>query len=312
MPRRSYPTPECAWPAGLGGLGSRVVALADGLKVRVVEAGPADGAPVVLVHGWACTAFAWRRQVPVLAAAGYRVLALDLKGHGFSDKPADASEYSVAAMTRFVLAAMDACDIERASLVGHSMGGAIATAVALAAPQRVARLALVAPVGFGEVLGLRLGRLLSPDLSLPLLPRLGRMAMAVPRWTLATSFRLIWGGGPITLTGADVEEYRAPTQFPGYVPALRHLVHAFEWVPLPATALARLACPLLVLFGTRDRVVIPRKARDLVAAVPDGQLELIDGAGHMVQEECADAVNARLLAFLEPVREPVPSAASGA
>ena len=279
-------------------MASRVVPLADGLRIRVVEAGPPDGAPVVLVHGWACTAFAWRRQVPVLAAAGYRVIAFDLKGHGFSDKPADATEYSVRAMTRFVLEAMDACGIECARLVGHSMGGAIATAVALAAPERVARLALVAPVGFGEVLGLRLGRLLSPALSVPLLPGIGRVAMAVPRWTLATSFRLIWGGGPITLTSADVEEYRAPTQFAGYVPALRHLVHAFEWMPLTAAQLGRLACPLLVLFGTRDRVVIPRKARDLVAAVPNGQLELIPGAGHMVQEECAEAVNARLLAFL--------------
>ena len=234
----------------------------------------------------------------VLAAAGHRVLAFDLKGHGYTDKPPVAAEYSVDAMTRFVLAVMDAAGVARASLVGHSMGGAIATAVALAAPDRVARLALIAPVGFGEVLGLRLGRLLSPDLSLPLLPRLGRLAMAAPRWTLATSFRLIWGGGPVTLTGEDVEEYRAPTQFAGYVPALRHLVHAFEWVPLSAARLRRLACPLLVLFGTRDRVVIPRKARDLVAAVPDGALELIPGAGHMVQEECADAVNARLLAFL--------------
>jgi pimeloyl-ACP methyl ester carboxylesterase len=122
--------------------------------------------------------------------------------------------------------------------------------------------------------------------------------MAAPRWALATSFHLVWGGGPVTLTPEDVEEYRAPARFPGYVPALRHLVHAFGWRPLGDEQLARLACPVLVLFGTRDRVVLPRRARDLVRRVPNGRLELVEGAGHMVQEERADEVNALLLEFL--------------
>src|SRR5690349_10845695 len=108
MLRRSAPTPDVLWPAQASGITSRMVTLANGLAVRVVEAGPAGGPPVVLVHGWACTAFAWRRQVPVLAAAGRRVVAFDLKGHGFSDKPTLAAEYSAPAMTRFVLDVMDA------------------------------------------------------------------------------------------------------------------------------------------------------------------------------------------------------------
>lgn len=275
-----------------------MVTLASGLMARVVEAGPEDGPAAVLVHGWACTAFSWRRQVPVLARSGFRVVALDIKGHGFSDKPPLAAEYSASAMTSWVMDVMDACGVARAALVGHSMGGAIAASVALSAPERVDRLALIAPVGFGEVLGLRLGRWLSPDRALPLLPPLGRVWMAAPRWTLTTSFRLIWGGGPVTLSREDVEEYRAPTQFAGYVPALRHLVHAFEWLPHAEEQLSRLACPVLVLFGTRDRVVIPRKARELVELVPNGRLELVAGAGHMVQEERADEVNAMLLDFL--------------
>lgn len=297
------PTSDMLWPSTAAGITSRIVTLASGLRARVVEAAPTDGvergAPVVLAHGWACTAFAWRRQVPVLAAAGRRVVAFDLKGHGFSDKPPLVAEYSAAAMTRFTLDVMDAVGIERAALVGHSMGGAVATSVALTEPARVERLALLSPVGFGEVMGLRLGQWLSPELAVPLLPTLGRVAMAAPSWALATSFHLVWGGGPVTLTAEDVDEYRAPTQFAEYVPALRHLVHAFRWVPYAEEQLARLACPVLVLFGTRDRVVAPRRARDLVRLVPNGTLELVPGAGHMVQEERADEVNAALLRFLE-------------
>lgn len=298
MPRRPLPTHESVWPAGVEGVSSRMVRIESDLQVRVIEAGPPDGHAVVLVHGWACTAFSWRRQVPTLADAGYRVIAFDIKGHGFSDKPPLAAEYSASAMTSFVMEVMDACGVARGALVGHSMGGAIAASVALSSPERVDRLALVAPVGFGEVLGLKVGRWLSPDRALPLLPRLGQVWMRAPRWTLATSFRLIWGGGPVTLSPDDVDEYRAPAQFAGYVPALRHLVHAFEWLPHAEEQLARLACPVLVLFGTRDRVVIPRKARELVELVPNGRLALVEGAGHMVQEERADEVNAMLLEFL--------------
>lgn len=295
------PTPEVLWPAAVQGMSSRIVALASGLNARVVEATPVgaeSGPPVVLVHGWACTAFAWRRQVPVLAAAGRRVIAFDLKGHGFSDKPPLVAEYSAAAMTRFTLDVMDAMGVDRAALVGHSMGGAVATSVALAEPARVERLALLSPVGFGEVTVHRLGQWLSPELAVPLLPVLGRVAMAAPRWAFTTPFRLIWGGGPVTIAPDDVEEYRAPAQFAEYVPALRHLVHEFRWAPYGEEQLARLACPVLVLFGTRDRVVSPRQAQELVRLVPDGTLELVPGAGHMVQEESADAVNAALLKFL--------------
>lgn len=289
------PSSFLPWPAGVPGLSSRVVEIEGGLHARVVEAGPADGAPVLLVHGWACSAFAWRRQVPSLAEAGHRVVALDLKGHGFSDKPPLDAEYSASAMTSFVLETMDAVGLARASIVGHSMGGAISASVALSAPDRVDRLALLAPVGFGEVFALPLGRLVSPQAAVPLLPRLARVA---PQLAVAATFRLIWGAGPVTLTRDDIAQYSAPTQFAEYAPALRHLVHAFEWLPHADEQLARLRCPVLVLFGTKDRVVIPRRAEELVRRVPDGRLELVPGAGHMLQEEQAERVNASLLNFL--------------
>lgn len=289
------PSSFLPWPAGVPGLTSRHVEIEGGLHARVVEAGPPDGAPVLLVHGWACSAFAWRRQIPALAAAGHRVVALDLKGHGFSDKPPLDAEYSASAMTSFVLETMDAVGLARASIVGHSMGGAISASVALSAPERVDRLALLAPVGFGEVFALPLGRLVSPQATVPLLPRLARVA---PQLAVAATFRLIWGAGPVTLTRDDIAQYIAPTQFAEYAPALRHLVHAFEWLPHADEQLSRLGCPVLVLFGTRDRVVIPRRAEELVRRVPYGRLELVPGAGHMLQEEEADRVNGALLAFL--------------
>lgn len=266
--------------------------LPGGTRARVVEAGPPDAPPVVLVHGWACSAFAWRHVLSPLAAHGHRVLALDLKGHGFSDKPPLAAEYSANAMSRFVLDVMDACEVGHAALVGHSMGGAICAGVALLEPARVTHLGLLSPVGFGRVYGLPAVRLFSPEATLGLLPYLA------PRWAVGTILRLTFGAPVPSLTPEDVDEYWAPTQFAEYSVALRHLLHVFDWVPHAEERLRRLTVPVLVMFGTRDRVVVPQRAAELVRHLPHGHLELVRGGGHMLLEEAPQTVTAAIEALL--------------
>ncbi len=109
-----------------------------GARVRYVDAG--EGPAVVLLHGFASSLEAWDGVIPRLLANGHRVLALDLKGFGWTDRP--PGDYSPAEQARLVLALMDARGIDRAAVVGHSWGASVALALALAAPQRVTRLAL--------------------------------------------------------------------------------------------------------------------------------------------------------------------------
>jgi pimeloyl-ACP methyl ester carboxylesterase len=120
--------------------------VATGIRMHVAEAGPADGPPVVLLHGWPQHWWCWRGVIPPLAEAGFRVLAPDLRGSGWSDAPPGA--YDKEQLASDVLALLDALGIEQATLVGHDWGGWTSQLIALRAPERVPRLVLcnIAPV----------------------------------------------------------------------------------------------------------------------------------------------------------------------
>lgn len=116
-----------------------------GLTLATYEIGDADAAPVVLVHGFTSSAelnwvlTGWSRE---LGRAGYRIVALDQRAHGASEKPHDASAYSMKALVDDVLALLDAYEIEAAPLVGYSLGARVSWQAALATPERVTRAVL--------------------------------------------------------------------------------------------------------------------------------------------------------------------------
>ena len=118
-------------------------ATVDGVRLRYVDAQPAGGATqgtVVLLHGFASSLETWDAVAPALVKQGHRVLSLDLKGFGWSERP--AGDYSPEAQAKLVLALMDARGIDRAAVVGHSWGASVALSTALAAPERVTKVAL--------------------------------------------------------------------------------------------------------------------------------------------------------------------------
>jgi pimeloyl-ACP methyl ester carboxylesterase len=294
--------PPAAWyPAGDGVATSRIVRLGSGLRVRVVEAGPPEGAPVVLLHGWACSAYSFRHQLPALAAAGYRAAAIDLKGHGLSDKPTAAGEYAPDAMARFALNAIDALGLDRVALVGHSLGGGIATQVALTEPARVERLAVISAVGFGRIPFLPVVR------QLPSLLVERPIQHLTPRWL----WHLVLHGVTGRLrpyTPRDIDEYWAATQFPEFPIVLWRLVQQYGWTPLPREARTRMRLPMLVVYGSRDRVVLRADAGPMAAAeaaaevAGPAEVRIVAGAGHAAQEEAPGDINRLLLRFLEPWR----------
>src|SRR5215210_2718927 len=117
----------------------------DGLLTRYLTAG--EGAPLVLLHALCESALDWRWVLPALAQA-YRVYAPDLPGFGDSDKP--AADYSPTFFARFVAAFLDALEVERAAVVGNSLGGLVALRLALSEPARVSTLCLVDSAGLGR------------------------------------------------------------------------------------------------------------------------------------------------------------------
>ena len=117
----------------------------DGVRIHFQEAGNENAPPLILIHGFISSNLIWSDVLLPLAMAGFRVIAPDLPGYGYSDKPSDG-EYTIESQARAVLGLMGRLEIEKATIVGASYGGAVAATMALDYPQRVERLVLIGAV----------------------------------------------------------------------------------------------------------------------------------------------------------------------
>jgi magnesium chelatase accessory protein len=279
----------------------RRVELADGLGIRVAESGAPTAPPMLLVHGWGASIYMWRSWFAPLTAAGFRAVAIDLPGHGLSDKPTDEGRYTVDRMASAVRELVAIERLDTPHVVAQSMGGAIMLELALRGELSRGREVLVNPASFGNVHLLPLARRASPRAMEPVLERI------VPRWIVARAHRRVYGD-PSLITDTDIDQYWAPSQFPGYASAMRRLVHEFSWVRAPALDMAaRLrtlrepTSPVLVVLGTRDRLV--RDARPYVAQLrkAGAPLEVYAsvGGGHAVNEERPGEIVPLALQFVQ-------------
>lgn len=278
------------FPAGRPELRTRYLQLASGLRVRAVECGSESAQPIVLFPGWGCSVYVFRENLAPLAAAGFRAIAVDLKGHGLSDKPIAPAEYRLEAMRRHFIEILDAIGGERLMIGGLSMGAALAAHAALADPRRIRAVVMGSPVGFSGVRGLSALRLLTPSPLAPLLPRIASRAVIERLLRFAN-------GKLRQITERDVDEYWAPTQFPEFTRAMRHLLHEFTWrapfTPLPV--------PCLLISGTRDRFVSPSSAQSYRRVLSDVRFLEVRDAGHVVYDEASSVVNEAMIDFFSSV-----------
>ena len=285
------------FPAGASEVRTRVVTLNDGLRLRVAESGAGDAPPVLLLHGWGASIYMWRDWFAPLVAKGYRAIAVDLPGHGLSDKPDDAAIYHLAPLMQVVRELLDVERLERVDVVAQSMAGTIALELALAGERRIRQLALVNPACFGVVPLLRLTPLLRSALVGRLMPYL------LTRGSVARAHRLVYGD-PSRIAPHDIDQYWAPSQFPAYSRALWRLAIGFEWARQPADMMARrlreLRVPVLVVLGGRDRLVCDSRPY-VDALVQNGAplaVHLVAAGGHAVNEEFPAEVVRSVLRFL--------------
>ncbi|MEP6990223.1 MAG: alpha/beta fold hydrolase [bacterium] len=290
--------PAEMFPAGSTHVQARQVTLPDGMRVRIAESGDRSQPAVLLLHGWGASLYMWRDWFQPLVSAGRYVIAVDLPGHGLSDKPDDPRAYRLESLMTTVRTVIDQEGLESVDIVAQSMAGTIALELALEQDSRVRRTILVNPACFGKVRLQRLARVVSPPIVDRVLPWL------VARWIIASTHRMVYGD-PSRITPRDEDEYWAPSQFPAFARAMRTLVHEFTWKRPPVAALAtrlgKMAGRFHVVLGTRDSLV--RDARSytqaLVRAGAPLHVREVQGGGHAVNEERAMEVVALALAFLD-------------
>ena len=262
----------------------------NGRPVHYVEQG--EGPPVLLLHGFGGWSFSWRKNMGALAAAGYRAIAPDLLGYGFSDKssPEHATLGAQVDLLRHLLPALGAAP---AVVVGNSMGGEVALRLALRAPDLVR--AVVIANATGHV------RIELPDQVLRYLrlPGAGLVAGALVR-----SRRFIGGrfvepcyGDRARLEPGTVEGYCLPFQLPGVPRLFLGLLPRFDF-GADAGNYGRIRQPVLIIWGEADPWWPLDDARRFAAEIPGARLITYPGVGHLPQEEAADRFNCDLIAFL--------------
>jgi epoxide hydrolase A/B len=293
---------------------------ANGIELQVLDEG--RGPLVVLCHGFPELAFSWRRQVPALTDAGFRVLAPDMRGYGRSSAPSELEAYDVVTLCEDLCGLLDALGEESAVFVGHDWGASLVWQLAVLHPARVRAVA---------------------GLSVPFVPRAPAPPLPVMRRHLGEDFYIVWFQEPGVADAAlarDVRrtittsrqwtaqwaaedrpppnEDRPPPKHPSWLSEqeLAVYVEAFErtgftgglnwyrnidrnWELTAPVAERRVEQPALFLTGERDPVARFMPAAAMRGWVTDLRAEVVvPGAGHWVQQQAPEAVNAALLEFL--------------
>jgi epoxide hydrolase 4 len=293
---------------------------ANGITFSGLSAGPDDGPLALLLHGFPELSRSWRHQLPALAAAGYRAVAPDLRGYGDTER---AGPYDVATLTADVAGLVRALGRRSAVIVGHDWGGAIAWATAVLRPEVVDRLVVLncPPPGVLVEELLRNPRQLGRSAymfvaQLPLLPE-----WLLTRCRAAAVARALRGGSAIRSAWPDdeLDRYRAACLRPGAARAALGYYRAAFRSPVGLRDEARrhpIAAPTLVVWGAKDRflgleTIAPERLRPYFAAGNAPRVVLVEEAGHFVQNEAPERVNAAVLGWLVsgPARAGAPAGA---
>ncbi|WP_396929935.1 alpha/beta fold hydrolase [Mycolicibacterium sp.] len=282
----------------------------DDVRLRVLEAGDPGAPVVILAHGFPELAYSWRHQIPVLADAGYHVLAPDQRGYGGSSAPEAVEAYDIHHLTGDLVALLDDIGVRQAVFIGHDWGAMVVWHTALLHPDRVRAVA---------------------GLSVPPIPRARTRPTERWREKFGEDFYMLRFQEPgvadaemaadVAATMRGMFDDLSPDAPPGWISddELAHYVSEFgrtgftgalnwyrnydrNWESTPALVDARITVPALFIGGTADPIgptMNPARAREVVAGPYTERW--ISGAGHWVQQERPDDVNRMLLEFLHEV-----------
>jgi pimeloyl-ACP methyl ester carboxylesterase len=271
--------------------GERFAVADDGVRLHYRRSG--SGECVVLVGGTSCNLGVWDAQWEPLTAA-HDVIAMDTRGAGQSDQPADPEAYSVGRMAADVMAVLDDAGVDRAHVVGHSLGGAIALRAALDFPDRVASAVLHA--AWAATDDLIEGMFFRPMMSfLSAEDRYGAFKLG-QALVMSHDYLRTRGPSPVAdLVRRNFVKPEHPASTPGFV---GHLVagRAHD----ERTRLADVRCPVLVVVGERDLNVPVSYSEDLAETVPGAELVVLRGprSSHFIQWEMAEEFTSAVTSFL--------------
>lgn len=243
-----------------------------------------QGEPLILIEGLGTATWLWWKQVPELSRH-FRVIAYDLRGSGWSDKPDEP--YSIPMFADDLAGLMDALRIKQAHVLGISLGGYVAQEFAIRYPDKVKRLVLCSTTTNGPS-------------TIPPNPEviIALMTPVAGKDDLRDRVALSLSPGYATAHPSDVEKmiaWRLDNPQPAYA-YNRQLMSAVGWTS--EGRLGQITMPTLVLAGSEDRVVPPQNADVLAAGIPHAEKVILQGAGHLINVEQPEKFNKEVIRFL--------------
>ena len=260
----------------------------DGRRVHVVDRGAGD--PLVLLHGFGASTLLWEPVLPRLAASR-RVIAIDLNGFGWTERPREPEAYTLEGQERLVLGVADALGLARFDLAGHSYGGAISIYLAARHPERVRSLVLV-DSALPSYSALRRSKSFRNRTLSVLFVRAVALTPARVRFGLEASY-----ADDSKVTDELVRAYLERLRVEGVGDAFYGLT-APNGEPPEQVDLATLDLPTLVVWGAEDGLIAARDGRRAAESLPDAGFVELAGCGHSPMEECPEAFLAAVEPFL--------------
>jgi pimeloyl-ACP methyl ester carboxylesterase len=262
-----------------------------GVRMHYVRAG--SGPPLLLIHGIVGCESNWRRNIVALAQNA-SVYAIDLVNMGKSERVAGA-DVDLAATADRVAACMDALGLDQADIAGHSHGGAVALMVAARHPERVRSLILFAPITPFNKLEASLIRLYNTAPG----RGLARLAPHLPRWVQTIALGRMYGD-PARIVNGTLNGYIDGMRIAGTVDHILAIVRGWyaDLASIKAALPLLANVPTLLVWGDRDRAVSVESGMRLHRELPESELVVIRGGGHVVFEELPEECNRAMLNWL--------------
>lgn len=276
------------------------------IKLMTMTAGPENGTPVILLHGFPEFHCGWRKQIPALVEAGFHVIVPDQRGYNLSDKPKGVSSYKLDILAKDMIGLLDHFGIEKARVVGHDWGAVVAWTLALEYPSRLEKLAIL--------------NVPHPDVMTRFIlknPEQRKKSWYVfffqipffAEWVLSRSnYRnmarmLVGSGRKSTFSRSDIEEYRKAWSQPGALTAMLNWYRSIfrssvKYVFRGQVPARRVKVPTLILWGMNDVALSHEMVQPSLDLCNMGRSVMFEKATHWVQHDEAEAVNKHLIEFL--------------
>ncbi len=274
----------------------------NGVHLHVVLAGPKDGPPLVLLHGFPEYWGGWLKNIPALANAGFRVIVPDQRGYNLSDKPSSIEHYKTELLAADILGLIKALGYEKVNLVGHDWGGIVAWAFGMYFPENLIKLSILNvphPMVMRKFLAKDIRQIFHSwyvfMFQLPSLPEflLGNNYFGGAEFMLQASRK------PATFAPAEITEYKLAWGQPNALTSMINWYRAMLKRSTSTPRSRRIQAPTLLLWGKRDVALSHRMAQPSIDLCEHGQLIFFEDASHWLQHDKPEEINQLLINFFK-------------